>query len=296
LSRNLRNTVLLLIIVLILILAGIFFVSSHYNKKIETATKQISELEQKLDQIPQLSYEIEAAESALVSYQLRLSQLDKTIKPELAEVAAYCYLDSIQDKFGFLKCTITFEEDSTLAEYSYLGFSIKGESYFSVINNFVWALENGPNLYKIKTINLRSVEELDEETGETMVIVIFEMKIWALYAKVENLPPIQNSLAAIPYQELRINPFYPYFTQHLTPNIDKLPEVERSELKVILPDQIIISDAQNNLLSLYIGDEVYLGYLTRINPEERYAEFTLNKGGIISTFRLTLTFNGKEKQ
>jgi len=282
--------------VLILMIIGILLSSSHYNKKIASAKQQITQLDEKLDQIPQLSYDIEAAGKALEDYQRKLALLDKTIRQELKEVEAYCYLDSIQDKFGFLKCTITFEEDSALAEYSYLGFTMKGEAYFSVLNNFVWALENGPSLFKIKKLDLRGVEDLDEETGETTVIVVFEMKVWALYAKVENLPPIQNSLAAIPYQELRVNPFYPYLTQNLTPNIDHLPEVERSELKVILPDMIIISDAENNMHSLMLGDEVYLGYLTDIVPTEGYAEFTLNKGGIISTFRLTLTFNGKEKQ
>ena len=44
---------------------------------------------------------------------------------------------------------------------------------------------------------------------------------------------------------------------------------------------ILVRDRKGRFNSLKVGDKVYLGYLTRIDPKRGEAEFTLNKGGII---------------
>jgi len=43
------------------------------------------------------------------------------------------------------------------------------------------------------------------------------------------------------------------------------------------------------VVTLEEGDEVYLGYVTKIVPEEGRVEFTLNKGGIVERFELRTT-------
>jgi hypothetical protein len=54
-----------------------------------------------------------------------------------------------------------------------------------------------------------------------------------------------------------------------------------------------ISDQNNQLIMLNEGDEVYLGYVSKIMPERRQVLFLLNKGGIIERFMLTLRFQNK---
>lgn len=293
-SYNYKRTLIILAIMLVLLIAGSVFAVLRTNKAIGKVEKETVEVDEKISQISSLQSELTAGEKVIIESKERLANLDKTVEPQLTSVRTYSYLDSIQDRFGFLECSITFEEDSVLTDYSYLGFSIKGKSYFYTLYNFIWALENGPKIFHIKKFDLRALENLNEVSGETEIIVNFELKIWAIYSDLQDLPPISNRLDSVTYQNIESNPFYPYIASIIEPNIEGYPEIEKSQLIAVLKDRIIISDEQRNIVELQVGDPVYLGYLTKIDNDSKYAEFVLNKGGIVSTYILSLSFNGKK--
>jgi hypothetical protein len=295
LSYNYKRTLIILAIALALFICGSFFSFSRIKKAIKKVQAETIEIDQKIGQIPNLQIEMENCENVIDNCKAKLSQLDKTVEPQLTASNTYSYLDSVQDRFGFLECSITFEEDSVLTDYSYIGFTVKGKSFFDTIYNFIWALEKGPKIFHIKKFDLRGLECLNDTTGETEVIVNFELKIWAIYSNLQELPPINNRLDSVEYQFVEVNPFYPYIASIITPNIDGLPEIEKSELIAVLQDRILISDGQRNILEMQVGDAVYLGYLTKIDAYAKSAEFVLNKGGIMSTYILSLSFNGKVK-
>ena len=78
-----------------------------------------------------------------------------------------------------------------------------------------------------------------------------------------------------------------------------LPNVEKSTLLAIMKGRAFISDQSSKLVMLSEGDEVYLGYVSKIMPERRQVLFLLNKGGIIERYILTLStenqFFGKKR-
>ena len=90
------------------------------------------------------------------------------------------------------------------------------------------------------------------------------------------------------------DPFYPYIRANIPPNFDGLLEAERAELRAIVAGKALIADHTGVVHMLKPGDEVYLGYVSRINPEKNEVEFTLNKGGIIEKFVLKLSFDKQE--
>jgi len=89
---------------------------------------------------------------------------------------------------------------------------------------------------------------------------------------------------------LAVDPFSPVIWAELPPNVEDLVEVERSDLKAVIPGKAFVLDQNNSIRTLSEGDEVYLGYVTRIFHEEGRIECTLNKGGIIESVELKIRY------
>jgi hypothetical protein len=54
-------------------------------------------------------------------------------------------------------------------------------------------------------------------------------------------------------------------------------------------------DPLGRLITLQVGDEVYLGKMTATRPQEGLVEFTLNNGGIIQTVNKQIVFEKKSQ-
>jgi hypothetical protein len=294
LPYRLRNTLILLAFVVIILIIGGFFNFYHYPKKIKRSKSEIQNIDAKLVSLPEMETALLAYKTQIETNRQKLSQLDKQIEPKVTPALTYGYLDSVQDKFGSLQGNIAFDGDSVAQGYGYNIFSIKGEGEYDTIYAFIWALEEGPKVYRIVKLNLRSVESVNEETGLNEIIVVYDLDLWALYADVKNLPPINRRLADVRPPIAYINPFEPYVFKDIPPNIYGLLEVERADLQALYPDKAFIADNKGQIQILTLGDEVYLGYLTKIDTQNNQVEFTLNKGGIIEKFYLKMAFGRKE--
>ena len=58
----------------------------------------------------------------------------------------------------------------------------------------------------------------------------------------------------------------------------------------MIPDKAFVIDQSNNFRTLEPGDAVYLGYVTKLSPDEGKIECTLNKGGIIEKVELKIRY------
>jgi len=81
-------------------------------------------------------------------------------------------------------------------------------------------------------------------------------------------------------KHLNDNPFYPLIRMEIPPNLRGLLEVDRATLQAIIQGTAYIVDGNGKIWVMKEGDEVYLGYLTRVDIDKGQVEFTLNKGGI----------------
>ena len=176
--------------------------------------------------------------------------------------------------------------------YGYNIYNIKGEGSFSTIYKFIWYIERGPQIYKIKKLSLRGIEGAKTDRSK---LIIFEIEIWALFAAVKDLPPIKRKLSDVVVAEVK-DPFTPYVSRGLPPNRENLLEVERATLKAVIPGKAFIADHKGKVHVLKEGDKVYLGYTTKINAEKSQVEFTLNKNGIVQKFVLKLRFSRNKRR
>ena len=58
----------------------------------------------------------------------------------------------------------------------------------------------------------------------------------------------------------------------------------------MIPGKAFVVDQKNNFRTLEPGDEVYLGYVTKLLPEQGRIECTLNKGGIFEKVELKIRY------
>jgi hypothetical protein len=175
------------------------------------------------------------------------------------------------------------------SNYGYNIYNLKGEGTFENLYRFLWYIENGRRLYKIQAITLKGnpVKEKAEEAAVTLVV--FEIELHAFFSSVPELAASigwRDTIATPPIG----NPFLAAIAADLPPNTRGLVEVERSDLKAIIPGKAFVLDQTGIMRSLTEGDEVYLGYVSRIFPEQGRVEFTLNKAGIVEQFELRIRF------
>jgi hypothetical protein len=166
---------------------------------------------------------------------------------------------------------------------------LKGEAPFENFYRFIWYLENGRRLYKIQKLNVKGLEVAPKEDEPGGILVTFEMVVHAYFSSVAELASAPGERTITP-NYLRVDPFNPVISSDIPANLRKLIEIERSDLKAVIPGKAFLLDQTNTIRTLTEGDEVYLGYVTKIDPEQGRIECTLNKGGIIEKVELKIRY------
>jgi hypothetical protein len=103
---------------------------------------------------------------------------------------------------------------------------------------------------------------------------------------------VENNLSTRAYHDA----FYPIIRNEIPPNIDMLLDVQGAKLLALIPEGAFLSDVKGNTYLLWEGEQVYLGYLTKIDYEHNTVSFILNKGGIIEKVDLYLQPEIKKKK
>lgn len=290
LSYKTRNTIVLAVLLTTVSLVGGYFTFIHYPGKINKIDKEITELDRQIKELEFVGTYLAETNREIKREEIRLANIDKQIVNEVSPATTYHYLNQILAYSGFLKFDMLYKGSEKKKSYIQNVYNIKGEGDFSAIYKFISYLEKGPQIYKVRKINLRGVEGVDLETGNYEFIVTFEMEVLALYTKKEvDIPEINRRLGDRRIASIR-NPFYPAIKKNLPPNFYDLLEVERAELKAIMPHKAFVIDHNRKTHILEEGDEVYLGYVKKIDEKNNRIIFTLDKGGIIEDFALELRF------
>lgn len=294
---QLRNSIVLGALLLLILFVGGYIRWIRLPGQIEEVDAKIKAVNTELQNTPDLIGQFNLTQENVADMQERWQNRSKDIPPADKTAQTYAYLNRIIDLSGFLRLDMIYQGEETFGNYGYNIYNLRGESNFENFYRFIWMLENGRNLYKIPILNLRTIEIVRTETepGKEPTPegrefrVGFEMVIHAYFT------PDTDLTGSVGYGEvmpaaLNYNPFRPLILSSIPPNVLGLVEVERSELKAAIAGKVFIQDQNNEIQTLQEGDEVYLGYVTRIRPEEGKVEFTLNKGGIIERFELTIRF------
>jgi len=293
-SYKARNSLVLGILVFLVIGVGTYIRAFNLPAKAEKIETEIKRIDEELQNTPNLVNQFNDLSATLEGAKGRWENRSKDIPAEDISSQTYAYFSRLIDLSGQLKLDMVFQGTEQKENYGYNIYNLKGEAPFDNWYRFVWYLENGRKLYKIKDMKIKGIELPPKEDEVGGFVIGYEMVVHAYFSTVPELASAPGERAIVP-NYLAVDPFAPVILADVPPNLDHLVEIERSDLKAVIPGKAFLLDQENTIRTLSEGDEVYLGYVTRIIPEEGRMECTLNKGGIIEKVELSIRYSADEK-
>lgn len=293
-KRRTRRTILL-IFILITAVSSYYFVEYSYNEEF----KKLTELNKK--QTNKL-FDNKTPEEVLKEIKIKIDTLEKFII-EQNKVIPY-YASPVKAYDEILKIINLFEnklfvnidklssEDKNPIRID--RFKVTGEGEFRNLFSLINLFESAPELYlvRVKEIKQTFVPNPNSRLDEK-VLFTFELETYYTLLPEYNLDTLTKRDKKV-FLTYISDYFKPLIKLDIPPNDEGLFEVDGSKLIAIMPDAVYLVDKKGNSHTLSEGDEVYLGYLTKINYEKYSCEFLLNKGGILE--RVTLLLEEKEEK
>jgi hypothetical protein len=282
-----RNTIALGAVLLVLIGLGSYMTILSLPKKIQKSDLEIKRLQDDLQNTPDLANQYNTTAALLEDIKKRWETRNKDVPPKDITGETYGYFNRTIDVSGEVKMDMTYVGPRDFGNYGFNVYTLKGEAPFSNLFKFIWYTENGRRLFKISNLALRGYESKNPQTGETRILVLYDMELQAFYSSMPELNNAPGQLNVVP-TTLTGNPFYPLILREIPPPQPDEIEIERSDLKAVIPGKAFIIDQFQKSRILEEGDPVYLGYVTKIYPNEGKIECLLNKGGVAERFELSI--------
>jgi hypothetical protein len=286
-NKKLRSTLgLIALLVIILVVGGIYIFLFQRS--------QISEQQEKLEELNANVYD---PEELLVRYQnllKRSSELDSilaarkfNIPQNLSSIKFYNFLNGIVSTFSEnTQVNVEYLEQLQDKEFFYYQYKLTGGGYFNDVYRLIYAIEQRKELKKISFLTLGNLIRTDEE-GIPLFLVSFELNAQVYFSSDNRFAPaesVENNLTT----GLIYDAFYPLIRNEIPPNIDELLDVQGARLLALIPEGAFVADTKGNTYLIWEGEQVYLGYLTKIDYNNSAVSFILNKGGIIEKVTLEL--------
>jgi len=293
-SYKLRNSIALGVLLFLILAVGTYIRAFNLPKRIKTVEKEIAKIDEELQNTPNLINQFNELSATLTDTQKRWSARNKDIPPADVTSESYAYFSRLIDLSGEVKLDMVYTGSTSMGTYGYNMYALKGEAPFDNLYRFIWYLENDRRLYKIQSIALKGLEIAGTDKEEGKVLVTFDMIVHAYFSSVAELSSSLGERSISP-NPLSVDPFMPVISAGLPPNLHDLVEIERSDLKAVIPGKAFVLDQSNTIRTMQEGDEVYLGYVTKVDPEGGRLECTLNKGGIIEKVALNIRYGPQQK-
>jgi hypothetical protein len=281
-TYKLRNTIALGVVWLIITLLGLSLWAYWQPRQIKKINKETQAINKQLEDLPGLTDDVQRLTVQFQDIKRRYDSRSKEIPQFDVSSQTYGYMSQGIDEAGFLKFDMKFIGTNEKSSWGYNAYNLyNGEAQFENLFKFVYFLENGRRLYKIASMQLEQKEAIDPDTKDVTKWIAFSMEIHAFF--VRNVPELGTSLAA---QSLTMipspyDPFHNMITQTLATEVPP-GEINADQVlvKAVLPGKAFVL-TDRALIVLHLGDKVWRGNVTRVNPAESAVEFTLDEGGVV---------------
>jgi hypothetical protein len=289
-NKKLRSTLgLLALLIIILLIGGIYIFAFQRGS--------ISERQEKLDELNANVYdpaELTARYTGLVK---RSEQLDSVlaarkfnIPQNLSSIKFYNFINGIVANYSEdTQVNVEYIDQIRDKEFFVHQYSVTGSGYFNDVYRMIYAIEQSKELKKITQLTLGNLIRTDKD-GVPMFLVNFEMVVQVYHSTDNRFAPAvftENQISTGPIYDA----FYPLIRNEIPPNIDQLLDVQGAKLLALIPEGAFVADTKGNTYLVWEGEQVYLGYLTKIDYDANSVSFILNKGGIIEKVTLELEKN-----
>jgi len=286
-NKKLRSTLsLVALLLLILLISGIYIFSFQRSA--------ISEKKIKLEDLDANSYDPVELAARYDELTIRSAILDSVlsrrkfnIPKDLSSIKFYNFVNGIVSNFSeYTQVNVEFQNQLQDKEFSVYEYKLSGSGFYNEIFQLIYSIEHSKELKKVTTLSAGNLIKTDKESMP-MFLVNFELNTQVYFSNDSRFAPkefVENDLRTGPIYDA----FYPLIRNEIPPNVDELLDVQEARLLALIPEGAFIADSHGNTYLVWEGEQVYLGYLTKIDYENNIVNFILNKGGIIERINLGL--------
>jgi len=288
-ERKSKNSLIILVLVFLVAVAWAIMHFFVFNSKFKAKNQQLKTLRESNSQ-----YDTVSLNAQLDTLRKKFTALDSLLAMRKYNIPK----DVHQSKFySFLAAQTPGLSDLSYVNMEYLGilmdgsfivhkYKLSGQASFNELWRMIYAIEESKELKKVSTVTFSQNVVFDEDKSPYYFVNFsFEVKVYtSTDDRFTSTKFTENNLKAANIYNI----FYPKVRTEIEPNIYDLLDVKNSKLLALLPDGAFLMDERGRTYVLAEGDEVYLGFLTRIDRESNSVTFVLNKGGVIETVTIRL--------
>jgi hypothetical protein len=293
-SNEVLNTLILTVFLAAAVGAGYYVTKKKQPQELAAIQEKISAIENASAEVETLmQQEAIASEEAAVTLQ-RWNTRYKVLPPTLSSPDVVQFLNALSTR-GFERFDLTLSGVTQGTDASFFTYQITGEAYFESLFAFIWHLENGRGLYRVRDLSIKkevkTITRPGETTGRQVVLAQFSMAVDAYYSGNPDISAPDSAVApppeAFPARRAANNPFFPYIMESIPPNSDDLVDIATDNLVGVIGGTAVFQRG-NQMRELRSGDRVYLGRISSIDPQRARVVVDLNKGGIRERAELDL--------
>ncbi len=276
-SYAIRNTLILLTTLLLILGLGFsyskFFLESKVEDLQSSLTNKQNDFSSKQDinsQFTELNSRYEAALEVMGNY-------DKIMYPTNKPDDVYDFLNRVNTEGGYqISFDFIYSDSVPNNEYGVLQSSIAGFGDYAALTDFINRIEHSQLLNKVSELNIAPARQEDD-----LRMVNFSFSLESFYEKTSLFDSVGAVSTIILDEEISTyNPIYPLIQPSIEANLEGLTDVRSSRLIGMTSSRIFIRNQTGRIISLKLGDRVYLGTLADIDLENNTATFNLDLGGI----------------
>lgn len=293
-NKKLRSTLILLILLILILAVSVAYYSFFLGKDLEQKKKKLNELSEQIIDEADLNLRLETLQKKSLEIDSILSNKRFFVYSELSPVSFFQFTNKLAQSFSSeSQINVEFIDQKSEGEFQTYNYKIVGYGLFEEVFGLFRAIEKSKSLKKIKSFLIGTTVQVDKK-GVPVYYTNFDCEVKSYFTGDKNFAPSKPLVDSLDKKYL-YNFLYPVIRAEIPPNIYDLLDVQDARLLALLPDGAFISDNKGNTFLLSEGEEVYLGYLTKIDYKNNLVSFVLNKGGIIEKINLFLEKNDSIK-
>ena len=296
-SYSLRNTLLLLCMLIIIAAGGTYKISYRYRQITAGLEQQLEDRNGELEMLRAHNNNYDRVEARLYTAQSTWQTMHKRVYNEENSSVSFAYLNKFASQpdsrvsFKYRKNQLEPLKKGIISTNTY---TLSGEASFLNLYRFVWKLEHYSPLYKLEELEIEKLNENTEKSVFESNKIRFIMTVHGFSVEQTGLDK-QKAVSEKTPKKTLANPFHALVQKQLPPNKNNLLNVDKATLLGLIQSAAYFRDDTGRTRTLRNGDEVYLGKLTSIVPDEGTVEFTLNEGGFLRKVKLHLEYKDKIK-
>jgi len=292
-NKKLISTLSVLALLIIILVAGGIYIFVLQRG-------DLSERQEKLAELNKNVYDPVELENRYQELQRKSAELDSilanrkfNIPQNISSIKFFNFINKIVADFP-KETTVNVEyvRQAPDKEFFFHEYKLTGGGNYNDVYKMIYAIEQSKELKKIGKLTFTNLVKTDGEIP--LFLVNFELITQVYYSSDNRFAPaefVENNLYTGPIYDA----FYPLIRNEIPPNVDNLLDVQGARLLALIPEGAFVADNKGNTYLVWEGEQVYLGYLTKIDYDNNTVSFILNKGGIIEQVTLQLDRNLSKK-